>query len=101
MFWVRAESLLAFLSACTNLHVFPRAWEGAAHEDTLDARYPKGSLSDCTNGRERVRSLHQTCLYGGTEMLKPRRQVTRKQTEHFGKTSCISNRITHYLGPRP
>lgn len=49
-----AESLLAFLSACTKLCVFLRDWERAAHEDTLDAWYLKGSLFDYANGRELV-----------------------------------------------
>lgn len=54
VFWVRAESLLTFFSACTNLCMFLRDWERAAHKDTLHAWYLKGSLSDCSNGRELV-----------------------------------------------
>lgn len=37
VFWVRADSLLTFLSACTNLCVFLRDRERAAREDRLDA----------------------------------------------------------------
>lgn len=37
-----AESLLAFIPACTTLCVFLRDWERAAHEDTLDVWYLKG-----------------------------------------------------------
>lgn len=70
-----------FLSACTNLLVFLRDWEWAAHKDTLDGGHLKvpGGKPLCLWERQGAcGDLQGTCLHRGAELLKPRRIIHRE-----------------------
>lgn len=83
VFWVWDGSLPTFLSASTILCIFLRDWEKAAHEDTLDAWYPKRSLSDSANSRELVGICVKPACTEGLGCLSPESNLQGNLNQAF------------------